>query len=99
VITPLTSEPDAVSKCHFSEMMNYHVEGKRKLLRVISKEAAHILEAFSEEGLKARLPENRYGSVNSMRLRYIRLLISRFSNLGKLNNYFKRVLGSFVRIG
>lgn len=99
VVTPLTAEADANSKRHFSEMIYFSVEEKRKLFRMIAAEMAHIQEAFSEQGLMLRLPEHKNCAVGRLRLHYIKVLMKKFSTVEKVKNYVARKVHSFVSIG
>lgn len=101
VVTPLTAEAeaDAKSKRHFAEMIYFHVREKRKIFRLITTEVAHIQEAFSEQGLKLRLPEHKNRSVGWLRLRYSKVLMNKFSTVEKLKSYVARKVHCFVNIG
>jgi hypothetical protein len=99
VVTPLASAADAESIRHFSNVMHRHVEGKGRVVWLIGEEISHVWEAFSEQGLRMRVPEHKNDSVAHLRIRYLKILVNKFSTLEKLKGYFARKVGSFVRIG
>ncbi|MEI6207067.1 MAG: nucleotidyltransferase family protein [Desulfuromonadales bacterium] len=99
VVTSFALEPDAEAKLHFSKMILGNVEGKYYISRMISGEVAHIKEAFSKQGLLLRLPRLNHCSVGWLRLRYIMVLINRYSTVEKLKGYFARKIHSLISTG
>lgn len=102
--TPFISNPAVNSLKHFSDLVHYRINGKHRLFRrnpatVVRDEIAHLFEAFSEQGLKLRLPEDKHGSVTRMRLQYLMALKKRYSSINLVKGYFDRSLNFSARLG
>ena len=95
VDTPLAAEPTAAARRHFSRIICFHVGGKWKRLRMFRREIAHIMEAFSEQGLRTRFPEAENCSAGRLRFDLIKVLFGRYTSIEKLKDY----LAKYERFG